>query len=534
MATFSYERYPHERQELIVRSLRDEPNYWYGKFDILRELTQSALGLEQHPPVKLNTELFEAVTPANIITYWKNVGGRLIIEGDAGIGKTTLLLEIADILAREAALDDTLPIPAIVHLGTWHVGRKNLQDFIHPLLPVHDSAVNWWLRRGNLMLMLEGIAEIPLAHRGEALGKIRKLVSQFPKTAVLVTSQPDEIGPFLPEFEHRIELLPLSDEQVHDYLDELGPPLIGLREALPIDADLAILARRPLLLTMMVLTFAYQTSVQILEYGVKSRDDLMRAYVEWCMDNAEVENSPYPREKIWHWLSWLGYQFQREGQFLVDLNVDMTHRWVSDPALFPKLFPLRKRLFVPAVYSLMGWLGIIFFPEPFTGLVLGFLFGIPMLMAAWLRDDYQLKVLYAEVDVNEQHPSAVRLYFGYLALTIIIGSLVMFVLGAFRGEYDIVQAFYKALFCGAFYIFFGISALGRIDQYMVIDGREVVAHVLFEEGSIPEDLEAFQKYAEQELYVLQNWGRMTGFVHSAFCDYFAEMYSSPHNSEQTS
>jgi hypothetical protein len=63
-----------------------------------------------------------------IVEVFDEVDRALLILGDPGTGKTTLLLELAQHLLNHAAQDPTQPIPVIFPLSSWATRRCSLAD----------------------------------------------------------------------------------------------------------------------------------------------------------------------------------------------------------------------------------------------------------------------------------------------------------------------------------------------------------------------------------------------------------------------
>lgn len=60
----------------------------------------------------------------------REVGGRLLLLGDPGAGKTTMLLELAKSLLETGQQDPQAPVPVILELSTWREDQKTLADWL--------------------------------------------------------------------------------------------------------------------------------------------------------------------------------------------------------------------------------------------------------------------------------------------------------------------------------------------------------------------------------------------------------------------
>ncbi|PRX21881.1 NACHT domain-containing protein [Actinoplanes italicus] len=127
---------------------------------------------------------------------------RLLIRGQAGIGKTTLLQWIAVQSARRAFteqleragwndtipffvrlrryVDSELPTPA----GFLHEVGKHIADEMPPGW-VHEQ-----LRSGRAVVLIDGVDELPSARRRDVKRWLADLIDAFPRARYIVTSRP--------------------------------------------------------------------------------------------------------------------------------------------------------------------------------------------------------------------------------------------------------------------------------------------------------------------------------------------------------
>lgn len=77
------------------------------------------------------TDLPEQELPSGtrITQVYDDSGGELLLLGEPGSGKTTLMLELARDLLERASKDDSHPIPVVFNLSSWAVKRLPLTDW---------------------------------------------------------------------------------------------------------------------------------------------------------------------------------------------------------------------------------------------------------------------------------------------------------------------------------------------------------------------------------------------------------------------
>ncbi|HEY9603200.1 MAG TPA: leucine-rich repeat domain-containing protein [Allocoleopsis sp.] len=125
---------------------------------------------------------------------------RLIIRGDAGAGKSTLLQWLA-VRAAKQDFTDALAhcndkIPFFIRLRTLvDKGFPAPQDFPKLTAPNHaDTMPKGWvhqcLDRGQALVLIDGVDELPRHQRQDFLEALKRLVADFPDACYIVTSRP--------------------------------------------------------------------------------------------------------------------------------------------------------------------------------------------------------------------------------------------------------------------------------------------------------------------------------------------------------
>jgi HEAT repeat protein len=177
--------------------------------------------------------------------------GNVLLAGKPGSGKSTVLLRFRWELAREALEDADRPIPMLVQLRS---DRSILEaicaEFRRAKLRVSAEEVDELLIDGKLLLLLDGVNEMPSLQRRQELQQLRH---DNYDTPMILTTRDLALGGSL-GIEKQLEMCALTQPQmrefVHKYLPQHGDLLLRqLRDRL------REIAETPLLLKMMCEVF---------------------------------------------------------------------------------------------------------------------------------------------------------------------------------------------------------------------------------------------------------------------------------------
>ena len=188
----------------------------------------------------------------------RDVGGKLLILGAPGSGKTTTMLDLAAVLIQRANDDPDQPIPVMVNLSSWQNAKQGLTDWLVNELKlkygVSQKLGQTWLQEKKLLPLLDGLDELPPVRQEPVVKAINQwLQSGDGSTQLLICSRIEEYGLYETNLSLNgaVCLEPLNDEQLQSYLMSLDRA--DLWDTLHDDADLLTLVRTPLLLSVAVL-----------------------------------------------------------------------------------------------------------------------------------------------------------------------------------------------------------------------------------------------------------------------------------------
>lgn len=153
---------------------------------------------------RLEFDWFDHLTPSTAtegVPVEAAIGStrRTLLRGDAGSGKTTLLNWLAVTAARHGFTDALREwngcVPFVVRLRSLDPGAlpKPEQFAAHTAKPVAGLMPEGWahrvLARGQGLLLVDGVDEVPAARRREVREWLRELLDAFPDLRVVVTAR---------------------------------------------------------------------------------------------------------------------------------------------------------------------------------------------------------------------------------------------------------------------------------------------------------------------------------------------------------
>lgn len=307
----------------------------------------------------------------SILQVFDEADEELLILGDPGSGKTTVLLYLTRTLLDKAERDEKRRMPVVFNLSSWARQRLSLSQWMLEELTlryqVPRKVGQAWLDTNQIFPLLDGLDEVEESARAACVQEIITFKNQPSEHTPFViccrTGEYQTLSARLP-LQYAVMLLPLSDNQIEVYLSSVSGDLDTLREAIREDQDLFELARRPLMLA--IFTQAYQNKTP-LDFPVsKARDEypriLFQQYVKQMLRRrAELQQGT--AEQAQHWLTYFASQLHQQQQTIFAVE-ELQPSWL--PERFQPWYIRAMTLVYGLTFSLIGggvfWLtyGIIF------------------------------------------------------------------------------------------------------------------------------------------------------------------------------
>ena len=238
-----------------------------GTLNVLKENQPEQVTRRWESEVKVSNQQRTPLSPdVGIVQVFDDeaIAGKLLILGAPGSGKTTTLVQLSQELINRAEADVAAPMPVLCNLSSWRDDGQALAVWLVDTLKmkygVRKDHGNAWLSERLLVPLLDGLDEVAPEHQEACVRAINRFQQDRPKHIVVCCRRAEyENYQTKLHLNGAIHLLPLADDQIHQYLMQTGSS--DLWQSIRGDQGSMELARSPLLLR--IITVAHEdTSAQ--------------------------------------------------------------------------------------------------------------------------------------------------------------------------------------------------------------------------------------------------------------------------------
>lgn len=146
---------------------------------------------------------------------------RMMIWGEAGMGKSTTLEYLSFVDAKRRQRDASANIPVLILLGLMTQSEYTIKQFMCDKLKVSIDTCESLLKDGKINLFIDGLNEIPNNIGSNLktlrLREIRQLLKDYPQTFIIISNRPQDSRDFggVPIF----NLIKLSLVEIKDFIE---------------------------------------------------------------------------------------------------------------------------------------------------------------------------------------------------------------------------------------------------------------------------------------------------------------------------
>jgi len=270
-----------------------------------------------------------------ILELFDEQGGRLLILGVPGGGKTTLLLDLAQQLIQRAQRDAREPIPVVLNLASWARQALSLREWLAGELPdatpVSRALAREMADGHDLLLLLDGLDEVHKASRAACVDAINEYLREPCRMVICSRSAEYRQAAHQLQLESAVEIEPLTYVQICETLSQIATAA-KIRNVLDTDTLLRELVQTPLILSVLVLAYGGQsTPVSTADTLEVRGTQLFDAYVRRMLTRRPLEGQTH--RQIVRWLQWLALKMQTEN--MTDFVVDyLQPTWLKHPTVY--------------------------------------------------------------------------------------------------------------------------------------------------------------------------------------------------------
>jgi transcriptional regulator with XRE-family HTH domain len=257
----------------------------------------------------------------SIVQVYEEAQQKLLILGAPGVGKSTLLTELALHLITQAEADERDPLPVIVPLSTWAIKHSPLETWlgeqISQIYHIPRKLSDQWVREKQFLPLLDGLDEMNEVDHPVCIVALNTYLRTY-QGPIIICSRSAEYETAVSRQRLRLQnavvVQPLTNKQIDTFLAQAaGESSSELRQALKESSTLQELATRPLMLNLLLLTYGGMSIRRLHTQASELQQQVEHDYVEHMIAQ-KGDSKRYPLERTCLFLGWLARQMHKHNQ----------------------------------------------------------------------------------------------------------------------------------------------------------------------------------------------------------------------------
>jgi transcriptional regulator with XRE-family HTH domain len=259
-------------------------------------------------------------TNKSIDKVFKTSDQAMLIHGLEGSGKTTILLELMEILLAEAKKDYDAPIPVLFYLPSWSIERSLIENWLltelNKVYEVPYHAGKNMLENGRILPLFEDLDRVSLNYRPACIDAINfyreKQVKKYGSVPMVVCSRTAHLKEIKPRLHLRGEIVVKSPAQneVEKFLHAAGdgfPKFLNIKKP---DETYKNVPKTPFLLATIFQAYNVTNQKQKANSLESINMEAIRLYVNAMLRDTECTRD-YAYLDAMNWLSCLAQQLRK-------------------------------------------------------------------------------------------------------------------------------------------------------------------------------------------------------------------------------
>ena len=402
------------------------------------EEKQDAVANLWSPAIQQEGKLTRSLPSSTRITeIYDQLGGELLILGEAGSGKTTLLLELASSLLDRAEQDEAAPIPVVFSLASWAETQQPLETWLVGELnnkyQVPRPLGEYWVRHEMLLPLLDGLDEVGSNARSACIMAINAYKKERGLNPLVVCSRLTEYLLFPPRIllQSAVVVRPLTLSQIEDYLCSAGEKFNIVFQMLHADLLLQRLVTTPLMLKIITQAYRDASPDELLAMcsSTARYQIILSAYVEQMFHRHPSSLSSQPSQLI-SWLAQLASRMQNFQRVFYIEHLQpywiKDHKWVQ---FYNYLAVILPGVLIGAFTGILS--NVLFFHAGSIGVIaIDAVYGMVM---GYLFSGRSMPLLSVVVPVRTSGEPKKSLLQKAFSTVLIVGLITFFCMGSAKG-----------------------------------------------------------------------------------------------------